>query len=449
MTFVLALWVFLPEVRRYVDWRSTFHALSLLSVVPLLALVPGLALLVRDWRSEGPGFRRSAMLWGIAFGYAFVVSVMLRSYIPALFSVMQFCLPVAFGAIVNARRSWLVTNAFNCVADSLLVIMALSAIYGIYQFVAPPPWDSYWAQQANIENSQGATVAFGFRIFGTLNSTGPFAFMLSIALILNLPRVSLRRWYVCLAFVPIVIALALTSTRAAWIGLLIGSSCYLLLAIHRTRIVQAIALIAFALLGSVWLISSNVREASSTISSLSDRFSTLSALDEDKSASERKSETAEALSESFDQPLGLGLGVLGTAAKLGTEGNTVVLDNGYLARLVELGFPGFLFFGISVATALIFSLKAHGIARRTKDAAAIDIIASLIGIQITFLFFQIATDTYVSVTGMCFWASVALASRYCGVFSLAERSPSGPLKSYSYGPSVSVASLSRASDGVY
>ena len=42
---VLSLWAIVPGLRRIVDWKSSFSSVSIVSIVPLLSLIPAAAIL--------------------------------------------------------------------------------------------------------------------------------------------------------------------------------------------------------------------------------------------------------------------------------------------------------------------------------------------------------------------------------------------------------------------
>jgi len=407
---VLAIWIFMPEIRRIVDWRSSFHALTLLSIVPLLSLLPGIFLLPAAWAKLSFGFRRVAAVWLIAFGYALAVAILNHSLLSALYSAAQFGMPILFGVLLIGSNARDASTLYQRLANSLLVMMTISALYGIFQYVAPPAWDVYWAQQADVEASQGETVAFGFRIFGTLNSTGPFSSTLLLTLLLNLPRLDVRRWYVSAAFVPLLIALALTSVRSCWIGLAVGLVVYGIFAAGRLRAASAFTLLIIAFVGISAVISYTVPSAEVAFTTLNARINSLSELQYDHSADVRKQETAEALSDSLEQPLGLGLGTVGTSAKLSTTGSTISLDNGFLARLVEMGFAGFALYAIAIIMAIAVAFKAHGVSKRAGNLFDADACAAVIAVQFVLLSLEAASDAHLGFSGMIFWAIVALSS---------------------------------------
>jgi len=401
----------MPEIRRIIDWRSSFHALSVLSVVPLASLLPSLLLLPQDWSKVGSVYARITAGWLLAFGYALIISLANHGLLSPIYATILFCLPIAFGLTISSVKDPDITRMYCRLSDSLLLLMTVSAVYGLYQYVSPPPWDVYWAQQADVEGSQGATVAFGFRIFGTLNSTGPFAAALIMTMLFNLPRLSLRRWYAIAAYVPMSLALALTSVRSCWIGLAIGVVLYVAFAANRKVILSSIVAIAVVIAISTALISATVKDAAIALNTINARITSFSSLDYDNSTDVRKAETAEAYSQSLEQPLGLGLGTVGTATKL-SSGSTISLDNGYLARLVEMGFFGFAVYLICLTMGVVYAFKAYRLARHTQQFQVVDILAVTLCAQIVLLSLEAASDSHLGFSGMFFWAALAITSRF-------------------------------------
>jgi O-antigen ligase len=336
-----------------------------------------------------------------------------RGDLAALYGLALFWLPIFFGAACGVHGEEGAREAYNRVAKWMLALVAISALYGIYQYAAPPPWYAYWAQQADIEGSQGAATAFNFRIFGTLNSTGHFAGALTFALLLNLPRLSARRWYVGAAFVPIAVALALTSVRACWLSLLAGTVCFLLLAPRRQQAAFSLVAIGVLVVGVAFAAASTIRESSIALTSLTDRFTSFSDLQNDKSAAARGEQSAAVLTDALDEPLGLGLGSAGTALRL-RGSNVVSMDNGYLARLSEMGLFGFALYIAALLAALAYALRAYALARQRRDPAALDLIAVAISLQVAFLTLETFTDSHYAFPGFFFWMVVCVASQHGG-----------------------------------
>lgn len=408
---VIAIWVFAPEVRRVVDWETTFHFLSPFSILPLLSLVPGLFLLRSHWGRMGTGYRRVSVLWLIAFGYAFMIACLTESPLAASYELSLFLLPMLMGVILSAGPSDGIETAFDRLAGAVLWLALATSIYGIWQYVAPPAWDSYWAQSANIEGSQGETVAFGFRIFGTLNSSGIFAVFLFGALVMNFPRFSRSRWWLPVVMAPIAIAMILTLVRLSWIEVAVGAAVYFALSPRRLAMSTSIIATSVSLIALGAVLIWAVPAANGTVTKFTDRLSTFGQLDQDRSANVHRDTTIDALKDALAEPLGQGLGTIGTSARL-TTGSTNVVDSGYLARFVEMGIVGVAFYLASLLTAVAVTFQSYRAYILAGNRSAASIVAGALAIQIAMLVAQLADDQFASFSGMIFWISLYFATGF-------------------------------------
>ncbi|MEM5591073.1 hypothetical protein AAHH67_03935 [Niallia circulans] len=66
--------------------------------------------------------------------------------------------------------------------SSLSTIAVFLSIYGWIQYFYLPEWDKLWMENVEM-NSIGIAEPMNFRIFSTVNSPGPFALFLSIAIV--------------------------------------------------------------------------------------------------------------------------------------------------------------------------------------------------------------------------------------------------------------------------
>lgn len=439
---VLAIWVLSPEVRRVYDWRTTFHSLSPFSLLPLASLVPGFFLLRSQWSRFGVTGRRVMGLWTLAFGYAFMIAYLQHSSLSAIYAAALFVVPLFLYALLSAGSSGEdISVTYERIAKVILWLAVFSSLYGIYQYIAPPAWDVYWAQQANIEGSQGITESFNFRIFGTLNSTGPFAGFLVFAILMNLPRLRLSRWWNGLMLVPCIIALALTSVRAGWLAVAVGIILYLLLSPQRRSTLMSLGTIAvaFALVGAGLLSTVGFTNGALATNSLTSRVSSLQNLSNDSSVRDREAVTAEALHTGIDEPLGQGIGVVGTSAKL-SGGQADSLDNGYLARFLEMGVPGTSLYLLAILVALFASFKTYRSYLRSGNGDTANIGAIALTVQLVLMVLEVGADSHNGFAGMLFWMSLFFASAY--------RAPAGvrvepPLRT-PYSPALAAARTSPA-----
>ena len=104
--------------------------------------------------------------------------------------------------------------------------------------------------------------------------------------------------------------------RSDWLGGAVGALVYVLLSPQRLRnltVISGVAIVGFALVSNASALLGNT-DAGNSISS---RFSTFDNLDGDVSYNEREKYFGAVLVDALAQPFGQGLGVVGTAAKIG------------------------------------------------------------------------------------------------------------------------------------
>ncbi|MGP6190484.1 MAG: O-antigen ligase family protein [Vulcanimicrobiaceae bacterium] len=407
--FVLALWVLSPELRRLVDWETSFHKVSLFSILPLVAMLPGVFYLVSRWRAMGDLYRKVGAFWLVGFGYAFIIALAAGSRVSALYDALTFLLPVVFGVFLAAQASDARTVCER-LSRTLLWLAAATSAYAVYQYVSPPPWDVYWVQNADLA-SIGQPIPFGLRVFGTLNSYGTFAQFVSLSMVFNLPRLRWPQWKTVCLYVPCALALVLTLDRTSWLALAIGCAVYVMASPERSRAVWALVSIAVfcsAVGGGLLAVTQGSSDVTSIIQQ---RFSSLGDLSEDSSVASRQQQTSEALHDGLAEPLGQGLGQIGTASVAGSSGSTNTLDNGYLARFVELGLVGFAAYLVAICLAFAGTFSTYRSSLRAPQAGVSNVLAMTLAVQTMFLVIETSTDTHNSFLGVIFWSTLLVASR--------------------------------------
>jgi hypothetical protein len=142
-------------------------------------------------------------------------------------------------------------------------------------------------------------------------------------------------------------------------------------------------------------------------------MTTLSDVGHDDSALTRQSEIGQALIQGLNNPLGAGLGAIGTAAKLGPntqEAIGIVLDSGYLARLIELGWLGIVgYIFVVIGGPLIFAF------RLLWPNTLIDRSAKVVGVTgiamcAALAWGDAANDAHLGLDGFFFWIALGFAS---------------------------------------
>jgi putative inorganic carbon (hco3(-)) transporter len=409
IAFVVMLWAIMPGVRRLIDWRIGFNYIAIASIVPLLALIPFAVLVL--YRDLGK-FRRSiavcAWLWAGGFGYAFFVGLVTGNGLAAVYSVLNFILPMFFGLWV-ATLDVAPEALSERVAAIALWIATPLALYAVFQYVALPAWDAEWMRNTQII-SIGTPAPFQFRPFSTLNAPGPFADFLVAVLLLNLPRLKRLSGLQLAQIMLLVGVLVLTMVRTAWIATALGVFVYLLMSPNRAK-----NLAIFSLVGAVCtllVLNAGVLLGNDQAGSdLSRRFETLSNLQTDSSYNVRQGYFGDQLQTALSQPTGGGLGLLGTAAKLGANQQVVDFDNGYVARLTEMGYFGTACYLATLIAGLVLAWRYWNDARRRGSPREAAFGAAVFALQLTLAFADISSDHHNQFSGIFFWLSLALV---CG-----------------------------------
>jgi len=423
--FALALWVFSPELRRFIDWQSSFHKLSLLSVLPLAGMLPGLLLLAPRWKRLGPLYRLAVAIWLGTLAYAFFIGFFSGSRVSALYDAVIFSFPLLAGVFLAVADDDL-AGTYERFSGALLWLAAISSLYGIYQYVSPPPWDVYWVQNSGLV-STGQPVPFGLRAFGTLNAYAAFAHFLSFTLVINLPRLRLGRPLVAVLFVPCAIALILTLDRTAWLSFSAGTLLYVVFSPQRRNALVAIGSAAlFCAVIATGLIFT-IKGASDAVSDIQQRFSTLGNLSDDYSLQSRELQTDEAYHQGFEEPLGQGLGSVGTAAVASNAEATNTLDNGYLSRFVEFGVVGFPAYLFVLGLAFVGTFRAYRASLRAGDPRIAGILAMAVAVQAMLVGTEFSGDSHDSLPGLFFWATFYFGSSYLAAFAAKRAATAGEI----------------------
>jgi hypothetical protein len=408
--FALAAFVFSPEIRRVVDWQTSFHKLSLFSIVPLAVMLPGILLLAVEWKRLGALYRLIGKIWLGAFAVALLVGMVAGSPASAGYDMLVFTMPALFAVFLASANEEL-SVSYGRIAATMLFCGAISSLYGIYQYVSPPPWDVYWVVNSGLV-STGVPEPFGLRVFGTLNAYATFAHYVTLTMIVNLPRLRIRNWPAVIAYVPCTVALLLTSDRTAWLAFGAGLIVYLAAAPRRWSAFGGLALAATLCAALSGALLFSLKGSDDVASLVQARFASLAAIGDDNSFADRQVQTAHALHEGVEEPLGQGLGDVGTAAVAGSSGATNTLDNGYLARFVELGVAGCGAYLLALAIALFSVAGAYRASLRDGDTAISSVLAMALAVQVMMLGMDISTDTHNGLLGVFFWFTLYIASRY-------------------------------------
>jgi len=140
---------------------------------------------------------------------------------------------------------------------------------------------------------------------------------------------------------------------------------------------------------------------------VTNRMDTFTELDEDRSLQARMKLYQQGGLGAILSPLGNGIGSLGTAAKLGEAGDTVVFDSGVLAIPVTLGWLGSLLYLGGLIWMLLQAIKIT-----TSNADSFAVIG--VSIVMAFMAMMVFSNQLTGFSGMMVWSflGLALASKH-------------------------------------
>ena len=398
LAFTWWLWFLTPEIRRLVDYQGGWSSISPVMVTPFLvgALTWGTLVVYAPMLRYRSYVGFAPVIAGLLYAYA--VGIVQAGAAAATFGLLNWLVPVTLG--LYAAYHWPLYPAIrDAVLRAFLLGLVVVGGYGLVQYFVMPPWDARWLVDVGMTN-QGLPLPMQVRVFSTLNSSGPLAFLLVTGLAL-LPAARPSR--LASPLVPLAGALALGSlmlslVRAAWLGGLFAFA-WLLLTLpgrHRLRLLAFGAVLAVAAVPLMGVPRINQAIVS--------RFDTLNSMENDRSYQERQEFYDRFLFQALTEVVGAGLGTVDTATKLSNDGQLGVMayfDSGLLRVPYELGWPGTLGYVAGILILLVVLLRRGGAppdpAARCFEAAALTMLACMV--------FE---HTLVKVTGVGFWFFLGL-----------------------------------------
>lgn len=409
---LLVFWVFDSEMRRLLDWHGGFHASQVLSVVPLVALGAfAFATTYRGRLDVSSRMLALAWIWLGAFSYALAVGWLIGRGASAVYDFVQFVAPM-FIAIWLAAGKETTEQAFRRIAAVILAIAVAVSAYGLVQFVLMPPWDASWMRGAMSiagMTSIGRPHPFEVRVFSVLNSPEPCGAFLAAAIAFNLYRLNEKRLLPLAGMGLCVITLALTLVRSAWIASIVALVVYVAFSPRPRRALGAGFAVAVLVAGFFAFVSPWVAERAGH-DVVAQRVQTFANLGGDSSARARIASTEDLLNAAVAYPIGEGLGMIGTAAQLSSVTQSVnSVDGGLQARLVEMGFAGFLGYVAALFCACVFVAARWQRARRSGDRTECEIMSVLLAVQAALIALDVSVDSHVNLTGALFWLTVGIA----------------------------------------
>jgi hypothetical protein len=244
--------------------------------------------------------------------YAAATSLFQGDWFNAASGTLKWIAPLVYASALlqYADRDHLV----EAMTSAFLVILPITGLIGIYQYIDPPDWDRYWMQFAPIL-SVGRPLPYEVRVFSTMNAPASFATFTATGLLLVCFLRS--RWYLPLSAIPAALAFLLSLYRTAWLSLAVGVLFCLLFQSTRKRA----AIIMLSAVGTV-VIAATLPPFADAVS---ERLATLAEGAADASAQERLEEYLVLWNQPDSSLFGVGFttGDVGAAGTVATDGMIV------------------------------------------------------------------------------------------------------------------------------
>ncbi|MCX5767559.1 MAG: O-antigen ligase family protein [Gemmatimonadetes bacterium] len=388
MSFTLWMWFVSPFVRRVLDMHHGWNPTSPALLAPQFAAAVAVMTLARRARSLRNPLFAPYLLVLAALAYGYSVGIINAGIVPATYALVTWLAPAFFGLFLAVE--W---RRYPAMREELLhtfrIALPLLAAYGVYQFVRLPQWDSGWMRNADLR-SIGLPLPFLVRVFGTLNTPGPFAAVLLTGVLMILPT---KGWFRYVSVTLSLLALLLTRTRSAWVAFIVGLFVSQLSQPLSQMPKRTITLIAVALMALPLATMPQFR------SSIASRLNTFSNLRGDNSFMKRVAFSSVTASNIVESAEGAGLGSTGGATKLSNTKGMRSLDNGFLEIFYVLGWPGGTAFFLGIAGLLVQSARfAETRADSFAGTARATAVALLSMIPVG--------DVFTGATGLLLWAMV-------------------------------------------
>jgi hypothetical protein len=390
VSFSLWLWFLSPFVRRVLDMHHGWLPANPVLLAPLLVALLSLITVVRRLSElRGNLYAPYLLVFG-AFLYGYIVGVINTGIIPATYALLTYIAPAFFG--LHMGLSWRRYPQLSVtVRRTFAIALPLLALYGIYQFVRIPRWDAMWMISAEMR-SIGTPLPFLVRVFGTLNTPGPFAAVVCTGMLMLLPQKGRLR------FIPIgfaAVALLLARTRAMWVAFLIG-----LLVQQIGQPIRKMPRYVFTLV-LVTVVALPIASIPQFSALIAPRLATFGNLAQDNSFVKRYNFSEQAASSIVETAEGNGLGTIGGAVKLRAGQGIVSLDNGFLEIFYVFGWPGGALFFLGLAGILLQTF-------RFRETGTDPMANSLRSIAVALGAVLPIGDIFTGATGTLIWIAVGM-----------------------------------------
>jgi hypothetical protein len=384
--YTLWIWFLTPLLRRLVDLRFGYMESNVVLLAPFLATaVAGLTLILpatqNRWRIP-----KVFILCTLGIVHGFVIGMLLNPSAEAVYGLLNWLSPLLFG--LHIYFNWSRYRQYQkAICNTFLMGAFVLGLYGLFQFFAPPAWDTYWltnVQYQSLNPAFGQPEPFAIRVWSTLHSPTPFANVMMAALFLLLVVRSPLKFPAAVAGG---LSFLLSMVRTAWVSWFAG--LFFILRKTQLRLLVQIVVIALLLLVALWPLASDPRVSPV----IGDRIKTFTDLGHDESALARLNMYKKLGAEILDHPFGFGLSNM-------TIIQNIPIDSGLVLTAFSLGWTGTLLF--------LFGIVSLYLSRYRINSDHDEFIRVGRAILFAFLLELLSFNIFVNVTGLIFWMFIGL-----------------------------------------
>jgi hypothetical protein len=347
------------------------------------------------------------------------------NYLASGYTFANFLLPIAIGLWIAADSASFST-AYHRITSVLFALTTVISVYGIVQYVVAPEWDCIWLRSVI---SQGA-LSFGrpepyqIRVFSMLAAPGPFGDFMAAMLLLVLPQLSIRRLWLIVQLPVWIAAFGLSLDRSGWLIFALGFVVYVLLTPRRLSLLVGVGVSATLVVGFCSVLPS-LTGNDGVLVTLNNRLSTFADIDRDQSENDRESLYDMSRGMIADAPFGQGLGIFGTATKIGEPPKNQFIDSGFISRYIEMGPPGFVLFVGAFWTLAAGLIGVWRDGSRARDPMRQEVAAMAFAVAFALFVFQLSGEIG-GLLMLTIWllAGLVLRAKYPAMVSSIAASPS-------------------------
>ncbi|WP_407174863.1 O-antigen ligase family protein [Bradyrhizobium sp. STM 3562] len=321
----ILLFAFAPFVRRLVDVVAGFDPSSIMLSGPLLFIVAPFpsfwSLLASKDRPSNPWLVLPVIILACVV-YGAALSIFQNDWFNAANGGMKWAAPVLYAMALQQQADSRFALA-HAMARMFLVVLPLTGLYGIWQYVDPQSWDQFWMVNASI-TSVGYPLPYMVRVFSTMNAPASYATFTATGLLL----VGFLRpgWQALAASVPAAIGLLLSLYRTSWIALAVCVLfCMLFQQTRKRALATTIGIACAVIAATAFAPFSDV---------ITSRFESLGSVANDSSGTERLDEFVTLWNAPDSTVTGRGF----TITDVGVAG-AMPIDGQIIASWVTMGIP--------------------------------------------------------------------------------------------------------------